>query len=283
MDTHGYPQLLVWKGLELKARTGPWVGNWFSGDPVPKANMIDFNKFFIQQREIYYAYHLFNTSSTTPITRLVLDPNGSRHRLIWNHQKQEWTTYLIVLVNDCDRYAPCGPYATCDVNSSPKCACLRGFKPKIPEKWEAADWTDGCVHINPLDCGHGDGFLKYMGVKLPDTQQSWYNLSMSLKECKSMCLKNCTCTTYSNLNVEIGASGCLLWFGELMDIKGYTEDAQSIYVKMPASDLDKSKRSKGRQILFISITVPLTTMSAFILLHLLKKRMMKRRGKCLII
>ncbi|XP_074346611.1 G-type lectin S-receptor-like serine/threonine-protein kinase At4g27290 [Apium graveolens] len=105
--------------------------------------------------------------------------------------------------------------------------------------WEAADWTDGCVRINPLDCGHGDGFIKYMGVKLPDTRQSWYNLSMSLKECKSTCLKNCNCTAYSNINVENGGSGCVLWFAELMDIEGYTEDAQSIYVRMPASELGR--------------------------------------------
>ncbi|KAL8098514.1 hypothetical protein AgCh_031332 [Apium graveolens] len=279
MDTHGYPQIMVWKGSELQARTGPWVGNRFSGDPVPKSNRIYINEFFIDQREIYYTYHLFNTSSTTPVTRLILDPNGSLHRLIWNYQDQEWTTYLTLLVNDCDRYASCGQYATCDVNSSPKCACLRGFKPKIPEKWEAADWTDGCVRLNPLDCGHGDGFIKYMGVKLPDTRQSWYNLSMSLKECKSMCLKNCNCTAYSNINVENGGSGCLLWFAELMDIEGYTEDAQTIYVRMPASELDESKRSRVRQILVISITVPVAAMSAFILLHLFKKRKLNRRGR----
>ncbi|WOH04254.1 hypothetical protein DCAR_0623663 [Daucus carota subsp. sativus] len=282
MDTHGYPQLLLWKGSELQARTGPWVGNRFSGDPVPKANRIYLNEFFIEPREIYYAFHLFNTSSTRPATRLILDPNGNRQRLIWNDQNQEWRTYLTILVTDCDRSAPCGPYATCDVNSSPKCACLRGFKPKIPEKWEAADWRDGCVHINPLNCGHGDGFVKFSGVKLPDTRQSWYNLTMNLEECKSMCLKNCNCTACSNINVEKEGSGCLLWFGGLIGINGYTEDAQSIYVRMPASDLDESATDESnnsglRRIIFISISVALTAMSALILLLLFMKRKLKRK------
>ena len=29
----------------------------------------------------------------------------------------------------------------------------------------------------------GDGFVKYSGVKLPDTRNSWFNESMNLKEC----------------------------------------------------------------------------------------------------
>ncbi|KAL8127208.1 hypothetical protein AgCh_014209 [Apium graveolens] len=233
LDTHGYPQLTLWKGSELHARSGPWVGNRFSGSPEPRTNTIYSNEFFLEENEIYYSVQLFSKSS---ITRFKLTPNGILQRLIWNDQNKEWTIYLTLLASDCDQYGVCGPYGTCDISSSPRCSCLRGFNPKIPEKWEAADWKDGCVRTTPLDCGHGDGFIRHSGVKLPDTRQSWYNLSMNLKECKSICLKNCSCTAYSNIKVEKGGSGCLLWFQDLMDIKGFTEDGQDIYVRMSVSE-----------------------------------------------
>ncbi|KAK1361177.1 Receptor-like serine/threonine-protein kinase [Heracleum sosnowskyi] len=281
MDIHGYPQLLLWKGSELHARSGPWVGDRFSGSPQPKSNGIYYNEFFLDQKEIYYAYHLFNRSSTTPNTsvHLILTPDGNLERLIWNDKNQEWGTYLTLLGTDCDQYGFCGPYGTCDSSCSPRCACLRGFSPKTPEKWEAADWTDGCVRVTPLDCGPGNGFLKYSGVKLPDTRQTSYNLSMNLQECRSMCLKNCTCTAYSHINVEKAGSGCLLWFEALMDIKGFTEDGQEIYVRMSASELDKSKISRVKRMLFVSIPVVLAVTSALIVLSLFKKRKRNRKGR----
>uniref|UniRef100_A0A161ZVN8 Apple domain-containing protein n=1 Tax=Daucus carota subsp. sativus TaxID=79200 RepID=A0A161ZVN8_DAUCS len=190
IDIHGFPQFLLWKGSELHARNGPWVGNRFSGDPEPKTNNIYMNEFVIEAMEIYYAFHLLNKSSTTPITRLTLTPNG---------------------------------------------------------KYTASD-----------------------------TRQSWYNLSMSLEECRSRCLKNCTCTAYSNTNFMKGGSGCLLWFEELMDISSYTDEGQDIYVRMPASELDESKRSQVNRVLFISIPTILTAISVLIIMHLLKKRRLNR-------
>ncbi|KAK1391724.1 Receptor-like serine/threonine-protein kinase [Heracleum sosnowskyi] len=278
MDTHGYPQLTLWKGSKLHARSGPWVGNRFSGSPIPKSNMIYMNEFVLEQKEIYYAARLFNTSTKT---RFMLTMNGHLQRLIWNSQNQEWTTYLTLLAGDCDLYGVCGPYGTCDITSSPRCSCLRGFNPKIPEKWEAADWTNGCVRITPLNCGNGDGFFKFSGVKLPDTRHSWYNLSMNLQECRSMCLKNCTCTAYSNINVEKDGKGCLLWFEELMDIKGYTEDGQDIYVRMSASELDGKKGSRMKRTLFISIFAVLAAISALIGLYLFKKKKLNKGGTLL--
>ncbi|XP_074380167.1 G-type lectin S-receptor-like serine/threonine-protein kinase At4g27290 isoform X2 [Apium graveolens] len=274
MNTHGYPQLMLWKGSEVHARSGPWVGDRFSGSPVPKSNRLYLNQFFFGQNEIYYALHLLNESSHT---RFILTPNGNLQFLSWQDQNQEWTTYLTLLASDCDQYGHCGPYGNCDISSSPRCACLKGFHPKIPEKWEAADWTDGCVRTTPLDCGHGDGFIKYSGVKLPDTRQSWYNLSMNLEECKGRCLKNCSCTAYSNINVLNGRSGCLLWFEGLMDIKGFTEDGQDIYVRMSGSELGKSKRSRVKRMLLISSPVA-TVIIALLILYLFKKRKLNREG-----
>jgi hypothetical protein len=73
------------------------------------------------------------------------------------------------------------------------------------------------------------------GVKLPDTSSSWYNKSMSLKECEGMCLKNYPCTTYARLDVRVGGSGCVLWFGSLIDIREFSEGGQDLSLRMAIS------------------------------------------------
>ncbi|KAL3503305.1 hypothetical protein ACH5RR_037754 [Cinchona calisaya] len=59
---------------------------------------------------------------------------------------------------------------------------------------------------------------------------------MSLEECKLACLKNCTCTTYSCSDIRSGGSGCLLWFGDLMDMKVMHEVGEDIYIRMASSE-----------------------------------------------
>ena len=99
------------------------------------------------------------------------------------------------------------------------------------------DWSNGCVRSTSLDCQKGDGFAKVSGVKLPDTRNTSFNESMNLKECASMCLRDCSCTAYTNSNISGGGSGCLLWFGDLIDIKGLAENGQDFYIRMAASEL----------------------------------------------
>ncbi|KAI3734771.1 hypothetical protein L6452_14250 [Arctium lappa] len=94
----------------------------------------------------------------------------------------------------------------------------------------------GCQHKQPLRCGSGEGFRKILGVKFPDTRHSWYNVSMTLDECEMACTRDCSCTTFAQLDIRNGGSGCLLWFDELMDIREYGEK-QEIYVRMAASEL----------------------------------------------
>ena len=150
---------------------------------------------------------------------------------MWMVRTQRWETFLTSQADQCENYDLCGGYATCDINKSPVCACLEGFLPK------SEDWSDGCVRRTPLECNGGDGFLRRTGVKLPDTSSSWYNKSMSLEECKGMCLKNCFCTAYASLDISEGGSGCVLWFGTLVDIRESAKDGQDFYTKMAPTEL----------------------------------------------
>jgi hypothetical protein len=59
---------------------------------------------------------------------------------------------------------------------------------------------------------------------------------MNLKECEMVCLKNCSCSAYANLDISKGGSGCLLWFGDLIDIRNLSVNGQDIYIRMAASE-----------------------------------------------
>ncbi|XVF70456.1 hypothetical protein PTKIN_Ptkin11bG0163000 [Pterospermum kingtungense] len=76
----------------------------------------------------------------------------------------------------------------------------------------------------PLNCQNGDGFSRVSRVKLPDLLDFWLNKSMSTKDCEKECLKNCSCAVYANANITGKGHGCLMWFGDLADIKGFTKD-----------------------------------------------------------
>ncbi|GKD38038.1 G-type lectin S-receptor-like serine/threonine-protein kinase [Tanacetum coccineum] len=100
----------------------------------------------------------------------------------------------------------------------------------------------------------GTLFVKQRGVKVPDTQKTWFNVSINLEECEKVCLRNCNCTAYANSNVRSGKSGCLIWLDDLVDIRMYGEDGQDIYVT-PYSFLlyatDRKAKAKRRVIIVV--------------------------------
>ncbi|CAN1347381.1 G-type lectin S-receptor-like serine/threonine-protein kinase At4g27290 [Linum perenne] len=225
LDPDGYPQIYIRKGESIVFRSGPWNG--------VRPNPIYTYEFIYNDKGIYYRYDLTDKSV---ISRLVLDNQGILQRFTWTTSSRTWNLYLTAQMDNCDRYGLCGPYGSCNINNSPPCGCLIGFEPKSDEDWESGDWSGGCVRRNHSVCGNGEGFQKVAGVKLPDTRKSWFNRSMDLGECERVCSRNCSCTAYSTLNITDG-SGCLLWFGELLDIREYTEYGQDFFIRLASSEL----------------------------------------------
>ncbi|KAI3793425.1 hypothetical protein L1987_36044 [Smallanthus sonchifolius] len=232
MDTNGYPQAFQSRGSVLQLRFGPWNGVRFSGFPS-KPNPIYTYDFFFNEKEVYTIFHLINSSI---ISRVYLGPEGNHMRLNWIDPSQGWIPYLAATVDSCAQYGLCGVNGICNINSSPACSCMEGFEPRYPVQWNAGNWSGGCQREKPLNCGNEEGFQKLSGVKLPDTQNSWYNLSVSLKECEHACKRNCSCTAYGNLDIRRGGSGCLLWFDDLMDVREYNED-QDVYIRIAKSNI----------------------------------------------
>ncbi|KAL3729977.1 hypothetical protein ACJRO7_027041 [Eucalyptus globulus] len=234
LNSSGYPQLILMNKSVVLSSSGPWNGIRFSGIPQLRTNPVFRFGFVFNQNEIYYYFNLLKSSVPSMV---VLNENGIVQRFTWVDRTKSWFLYSSPQTDDCDTYASCGGNGNCNIASSPKCMCLTGFVPKDPSDWEFGDWSNGCVRRTELDCPGGDKFLKYTQVKLPDARQSWFNESMNLQECEQTCLRNCSCTAYSNLDIRGQGSGCLLWFGDLMDIRQVNENIQGIYVRMAASEV----------------------------------------------
>ncbi|XP_034678921.1 G-type lectin S-receptor-like serine/threonine-protein kinase At4g27290 [Vitis riparia] len=284
IDPSGSPQIFVRNGSAVTFRSGPWNGIRFSGYPHFTPNPVYTYDFVLNEKEIYFIYHLVNSSL---LTRLVLTPDGYAQRFTWIDEKGKWVKYSSVQNDDCDNYAICGANGICKIDQSPKCECMKGFRPRSQSNWDMADWSNGCVRSTPLDCQKGDGFVKFSGVKLPDTRTSWFNESMNLKECASLCLRNCSCTAYVNSNISGGGSGCLLWFGNLIDIREFAENGQEFHVRMSASESDafsstnSSSKKKQKQVIVISISITGIVLLILVLTWYMLKKMkqqLKRKG-----
>nr|XP_043620446.1 G-type lectin S-receptor-like serine/threonine-protein kinase At4g27290 [Erigeron canadensis] len=153
----------------------------------------------------------------------------------------------------CDNYNICGAYGTCNINLvRQSCTCLdtKRFVPRNEKDWNTSNWSGGCIRRTPLDCKKGsEGFIKYPNVKLPDTENTEFNMSMTLEECEAKCLQNCTCMAYAN--PDISSRGCLLWFNELKDIRVYSEGngigGKDIFIRMasPESAAQPAFKRKG--------------------------------------
>ena len=192
------------------------------------------------EKNTCYEYNCINFYFSLPrnfvFSRSTLYPSGNTLGFRWMDHTKSWELQPSTELGVCEIYGRCGAYASCIIKSPyPECACLKGFIPKSPKDWNSANWFGGCVRGTPLGCNDGDGFLTYKNVKLPDTSSSWFDRNMSLKKCEEMCLENCSCQAYANLDIRNGGSGCLLWFADLVDLVMLQMDGQDLYIRVAAS------------------------------------------------
>uniref|UniRef100_A0A6N2MRL8 Receptor-like serine/threonine-protein kinase n=1 Tax=Salix viminalis TaxID=40686 RepID=A0A6N2MRL8_SALVM len=235
-------ELVVNHNLDLKSRSGPWNGIGFSGLPYLKPDPIYNYTFVFNDKEAYFTYDLYNISV---ITTLVLSEEGIMDRLTWIDRTNSWIVYASAPADNCDNYNLCGAYGRCNIGTSPACSCLERFVPTNQEQWQRADWSGGCDRRTPLDCKNGDGFIKYSNVKVPQANNWMVNISMTTEECRTECLKNCSCMAYANSDV-VAKSGCFLWFDEqLIDIRQYTDDGQDLYIRMASSEAASANQGQG--------------------------------------
>nr|XP_029122457.1 receptor-like serine/threonine-protein kinase SD1-8 isoform X3 [Elaeis guineensis] len=233
VDLHGNPQIILWEGSSQLWRVGPWNGKTLAGIPDILRYKIFILDFVIKNDEVFYMY---NTTSTSFITRLTVNYTGFVQRLVWLDDSKMWSSYMSEPKDQCDYVSQCGAYGVCNTDDSPICSCLQGFKPRSPTNWDLREGKDGCTRRMGLDCQNGtDGFVIVKDVKLPDTSRSMVDRSMGLDECRATCLRNCSCTAYASANIN--GSGCIIWTTELTDIRVYSFGGQDLYVRLAAADL----------------------------------------------
>ncbi|XP_054824822.1 G-type lectin S-receptor-like serine/threonine-protein kinase At4g27290 [Prosopis cineraria] len=261
---HNYPEVIAWQGPTKYMRSGPWNGVRWSGDSHALKNPLHESKFVWNKDEVYGTYDVKNKSL---ITRFVYNQTlYSAMDVMWIEDNQRWITFSFMPIDNCDRYNRCGPNGICIIGETPICQCMAGFLPKSPQNWNAMYWTEGCVRNKSWSCkeNNKDYFVKFSGMKLPDTTYSWVNASLTLEECKSKCWENCSCTAYANSDIRAGGSGCALWFHDLTDIRQIAFEDQDIYIRLASAQTTQHNEANGNKTKVIAVIV--TTVLALVML-----------------
>ncbi|KAK6157123.1 hypothetical protein DH2020_011371 [Rehmannia glutinosa] len=116
------------------------------------------------------------------------------------------------------------------------------------------------------------GEFPYSDIKLPDARNSWHNESMTLEECEVECLRNCSCMAYTNLNISGGGSGCLIWFGDLVDIRVLAAGGQDLYIRVASSELGSGGNRKQVLIGSLTAVVGVVLLGLSVVLFIWKRR-----------
>ncbi|KAL2473356.1 G-type lectin S-receptor-like serine/threonine-protein kinase [Forsythia ovata] len=267
----GIPQLFSWNQGRPFWRSGPWNGRVFTGVTSMYSVYVDgFN--IVNEAGTYYFTRNFRQNL---IVKDFLNPEGFLMEEIWNKQTGTWDRSYKGPDVDCDVYNNCGPFGFCNQNNKPICQCVRGYEPKNKQEWDRRNWSGGCKRKTPFQCERSnngtdksreDVFSKLTKVKVPDLIQWSPGLE---NECRSLCLKNCSCVAYS-YETDIG---CMYWIENLIDIQQYKDGAGLLlYIRVPYSERDKQKDKKVIIIVLVIISLVVVSTCLFLSWRWMYKR-----------
>ncbi|KAK9064139.1 hypothetical protein SSX86_018011 [Deinandra increscens subsp. villosa] len=273
-----FQQVYLRRSSVIETRVGPYNGISFSGPAnyAPDANPTAVSYVIENQSEIYIIYI---SKSNTSTLRVIVTPNGKLEIWVIKFPNPEWMLIATSPVDYCDNYGVCGPYGICTTATSPNCGCLKGFELKHADETSPNNNTSVCRRSIALDCGPGEGFLKFSSVKLPDTENAVFSSNMSLLDCEVACRNNCSCTAYANPNITPGGLGCLLWYGGLIDIRVFPQRGQDLYVRLAASELlelNSSFRRRKQVVLVVTLSISAVLTLLGIILALYTRRKWKK-------
>jgi len=245
---HNYPEFYLMNRTKKYCRIGPWNGIQFSGFSNRKKNHIyDFKyvsnndlNFVSNKDEMFYSFTLKNSSAF--VSAMIDQTKFSIS--VWEKNNKHWLLTESTPMDFCESYGACGPYASCSINNSPPCECLHGFIPKSLQQWALNDWSQGCVRNISLSCNNpqedvDDELIIYIGIKVPDTTHTLLYENIGIRLCSTMCLSNCSCTAYTNSDISGKGSGCVMWFGDLIDIKQFDTGGQDLYIRVARAEIGK--------------------------------------------
>ncbi|XP_017640333.1 G-type lectin S-receptor-like serine/threonine-protein kinase At1g11330 isoform X1 [Gossypium arboreum] len=271
------PELVIRKDNQLYFRTGPWNGNIFIG--IVYMYTVNFDGFDVVADNPQQPYYItYEYSNDFRLIYYELDSQGKFIERRWDADKGNWINRYPSHESDCDVYGICGAFGICDSSKRPICSCLKGFKPRNAEEWSRGNWSSGCFRNTPLQCqrdnnngsGAGQGDDEFLEMQMMKVPTFLYRSLIVNGDCKDECMKNCSCVAYA---YDDGI-GCMLWSGDLVDVKKLSSLGVDLYIRLPSSELDKGKSRKVTVITTAIAGIVVITISALFLWC----RMAKNKG-----
>ncbi|KAG6419122.1 hypothetical protein SASPL_121333 [Salvia splendens] len=271
MNPKGLPSIILRRGSTIVFRSGPWDGVRFGGSPALHGNSV-FTPIFVFNST--YVYYEFENTDDSVISRLVVSESGALAHFRWSEASNDWISIAPLIGDLCDEYDKCGSFGVCEFGRAPLCDCLAGFVPRVGEEWARFDWAGGCSRRAPLNCSTAAGFRRFSRVKVPDTSASFVDANArNEKECEAACLRDCSCVAYARTE----ATGCVVWSGELLDIRVYEDVGQELFVKMPLSELG-SRKSKRIAVIVSVMAAAFVVVLTLVIWLVIRKRVAKKKA-----
>ncbi|GMN30226.1 hypothetical protein TIFTF001_002734 [Ficus carica] len=238
--------IIRWNRSRQYWSSGDWNGQIFSKVPEMSLNYIFNFSFESNVEESYFTYSVYLTANK--ISRFVIDVSGQvkQQNYLTNNQ---WNLFWTQPRQQCEVYAFCGAYGSCNETSLPFCNCLMGFEPKSRHDWDdLQDYSGGCIRKTELRCGNNnhmngerDKFLELPSMSLPENRQS---LQVgNITACESACLNICSCSAYAYED-----DGCSIWTGDLVNLQQLEADnknGRTLCIRLAASEFKSPKNRKG--------------------------------------
>ncbi|XP_062187619.1 G-type lectin S-receptor-like serine/threonine-protein kinase At2g19130 [Phragmites australis] len=245
LDPNGTTQYFIqWNDSIAYWTSGPWNNKIFSLVPEMTAGY-NYNFQFVNNAT--ESYFIYSMKDDKIISRFIIDVNGQIKQQTWVDAAQQWILFWAQPRSQCEVYALCGAYGSCNLNALPFCSCIKGFSQKVQSDWDIQDYSGGCKRNVLLQCqansssaqAQPDKFYTMAGVRLPDNAQS--AVAASSQDCQVACLNNCSCNAYT-----YNSSGCFVWHGDLINLQEqYSGNGGgTLFLRLAASELQDSKKSK---------------------------------------
>ncbi|KAI8011746.1 G-type lectin S-receptor-like serine/threonine-protein kinase [Camellia lanceoleosa] len=164
-----------------------------------------------------------------------MDASGQIKVVTWLKGTKKPNVLWTLPAQQCEVYAFCGAFGTCNQNKLPFCNCPNGFNPAtLSNDWNSMSYSARCTRRTKLVCGNSeekDMFLEYPNMRLPKHPRSV--AVRSAEECESTCLSNCSCTAYVYNNDR-----CSIWIGNLFNMQELLKNddrGRTLYLRVAVS------------------------------------------------
>ncbi|KAL5581846.1 hypothetical protein UlMin_014288 [Ulmus minor] len=235
--------IILWNRSKPYWTSGPWDGERFSLIPEMRLNYIFNYSYVSNENESYFTYSVYTSASI--ISRFIIHSSGQIQQQNWL-PTNGWNLFWSQPRQQCEVYALCGTYGSCNEISLPFCTCLTGFQPESRRDWDMGDYSGGCLRKILLQCeddnlpdSERDKFQEMPGYSLPANQQPVR--AGSLQECQSTCLNNCACTAYAYDSLK-----CLIWTEDLLNLQKLVQgdrNTKTLFIRLAASQFQNSLKN----------------------------------------